>query len=280
MHPHDLDEQIAAYLTAERVRRRPGGVDAYGKVLRRVERHVAGQPLTPAGVAEYLATRTGKAAATINFEITVIGSFARWSRRRGVDFGDLLAQVDRPRKVRRPVLSAPREQIARVAEWCQGQDGRPRSRRFVALGLYAGLRIAEARALDWKDVDEWGGELAVRDGKGGVYRRVPIAAPLARLLGEVPRHERVGAVAGKEDGTPLTRGGAEHIYRRELQRFGIVVTSHALRRAFATRIDELGHSLRVVQELLGHSSLATTERYIGVDRARKAAAVAELEDAW
>lgn len=276
-----LEEQIASYLQAERVRRRPGGVAAYGKVLQRLARHADGAELSPATVAAYIATRAGKAPATINFEITVVGSFGRWARRRGLLSCDLLDLVDRPRKVRRPVLAAPREQIARVAAWVEEQLGaRARSRRFVGLCLYAGLRIAEARLLDWRDVDELAGELVVRDGKGGQSRRVPICAVLARLLGEVPRHERVGAVAGLEGGQPLTRGGAEHIFSRELRRAGIVVSAHMLRRAFATRIDECGHSLRVIQELLGHSSLATTERYLGVERARKAAAVADLDGSW
>lgn len=275
-----VQDRITAYLEAERVRRRPGGVAAYGKVLSRLERYAGGRDLTAALVAAYIATRAGRAPATINFEITVIASFERWMRRRKLADEDLLGMVDRPRKTRRPVISAPREQIARVVAWLDGDEGHARTRRFMALCLYAGLRISEARLLDWRDVDELAGELVVRDGKGGQSRRVPIAAPLERQLGAVPRHQRVGAVAGIGDGRPLSRGGAEHLFRRELRRAGIVLSAHMLRRAFATRIDERGHSLRVVQELLGHSSLATTERYIGVERARKAAAVADLEDAW
>jgi integrase/recombinase XerD len=142
------------------------------------------------------------------------------------------------------------------------------------------MRFAEARVLDWSDVDELASELQVRDGKGGQARRVPVAPPLGRLFAAVPRAERAGAVAGLDTGQPLTRGGAEHIFTRELRRIEVTLSPHMLRRAFATRLDELGVSLRVIQELLGHSSLATTERYLGVDRVRKIQAMDSLDGAW
>lgn len=276
----DWTRAAQEYLAAERIRRRPGGVRAYEKVLGRLERHAAGRPLDAEVVMAYLATRVGLALTTISFEMTVIQSFERWVKRRGHPVPSLLAYVDRPRKVKRPPLQAPRAEVAKAAAWCQSDLGWPRSRRFVGLCLYAGLRFTEARLLDWSDVDELAGELLVRDGKGGAARHIPIAAPLARLFGEVPRSERVGAVAGLASGEPLARGGAEKIFSVELPRFGIRLSAHMLRRAFATRIDELGHSLKVTQELLGHSSLATTERYIGVDHQRKVAAVGDLDGAF
>jgi integrase len=275
--PTDL---IAAYLAAERVHRRPGGVAAYGKVLGRLAAFAAGEAFTPAIVADYLASRVGLAITTIAFEMTVVASFERWVRRRGHAIPNLLAYVDRPRKVKRPAIQAPRAEIVKAAAWCQSTEGHSRSRRFVALCLFAGLRFTEARLLAWSDVDLLGGELLVRDAKGGESRRLRIAPPLARILGEVPEAERVGTVTGTLEGAPLSRGGAEKICDVELPRFGITLTAHALRRAFATRLDELGTSVRVTQVLLGHSSLATTERYLGVEPARAAAAIAALEGAW
>ena len=277
----DLTDLITAYLDAQRVHRRPGGVAAYGKVLRRLATFAAGQELTPDLAAEYLATRAGRALTSIAFEMTVIASFERWAKRRGHALPDLLAYVDRPRKVKRPPIQAPRAEVVKAAAWCQGPGGYPRSRRFVALCLFAGLRFTEARLLVWGDVDLDAGELTVRDGKGGESRRMAIAAPLGRVLGEVPPAERVGAVVTTIDGEwPLTRGGAEKIFLVELPRYGIDLSAHMLRRAFATRLDELGTSVRVTQVALGHSSLATTERYLGVEPGRVAAAIAALEGAW
>lgn len=275
----DLTEQIAAYLAHERLRRRERGVVSYGKTLQHLARFAAGQPLDARLIESYFATRIHLAPATIAADMAAIASFGRWGLRRGLITGDLLAYVERPRITRGDVIEAPRATIAQISAWLQTPDGLARSRRFVGMCLYGGLRITEARLADWAYVDLIGRELVVRadTAKGGKARRIPIAPPLGRLLALVPLGERHGAVAGQPDGRPLSRGGAEHIFDRELPRFGIEVTAHQLRRAFATRLDEQGVSLRVIQELLGHSSLATTERYIGVDRARKIAAVDGLD---
>lgn len=281
MSERDWSDLVDDYLAAELLHRRPGGVAAYGKILRRLVAYVDRRPLSPDLVAGYLATRAGLAKTTVSFEMTVIASFERWARRRGHALPELLAYVDRPRKVKRPPIQAPRAEIVKAAAWCQGPGGYPRSRRFVALCLFAGLRFTEARLLEWHDVDLDAGELWVRDGKGGESRRMAIAPPLARVLGEVPRGERVGPVVTTLDGEwPLTRGGAEKIFLVELPRYGIDLSAHMLRRAFATRLDELGTSVRVTQVALGHSSLATTERYLGVEQGRLVAAVAALDGAW
>lgn len=275
-------DEIAAYLAAERAKgRRPMGLDHYRRTLLRLAAYADGRPPAPELVEAFVLERAPSVTPkTMASEITAFHSFDRWGRRRGRWGPSIMTLIERPRVPRRPVLSAPMAEVAKVAAWIEGGPGRTRSRRFVALCLFAGLRITEARLLDWRDVDEIAMELVVRDGKGGKSRRVPIAPPLGRLFAAVPRSERAGAVAGLEDGRSLTRGGAEKIFRTELRRVGIHITAHMLRRAFATRLDELGHSLRVIQELLGHTSLATTERYLGVDRARKVAAVADLEGAW
>ena len=273
---------IEEYLAAQRIHRQPGGVDGYGRTLRRLAAYADGRELDALLVADWLNTRAGRAPATILADLAAIGSFGAWLQRRGVSADNLLALVERPRRPRPDVLQAPRAQVCAAAAWAEDVRNPGRSRRFVALCLYAGLRISEARCLDWACVDELGGELLVRSvtAKGRVSRRIPVAPPLARLLGEVERSARRGAVAGQGDGRCLSRGGAEHIFDRELPRSGVQITAHMLRRAFATRLDEAGVSLRVIQELLGHASLATTERYLGVDRARKRAAVELLDGAF
>lgn len=274
---------IGAYITSEGLRRRPGGVESYRQVLGLLAAHAGERPPSLAVVEEWMASRGHCAPSTIAFAATVAASFSRWCTRRGILAADPLLGLERPRVVRGDVLQAPAPMVRATAAWCEDVDVHPaRSRRFVALCLYAGLRITEARLQDWRHVDEVAGELVVRAevGKGGKARRVPIAPPLARLLGEVPRPERRGAVAGLPGGSPLSRGGAEQIFRRELPRAGVEVTAHMLRRAFATRLDELGVSLRIIQRLLGHSSLATTERYIGVDNDRLRTAVAMLDGAF
>lgn len=278
----DWDTHIANYVVSEELRRRAGGVDAYRRVVQRLANYAAGHAPTAEMVEAWLITRRGKAPATIAAEVTSVRSFVHWLQRRKLITHDPMELIDRPRVYRGDVIEASRQTIRDVAVWIDSSDALPRSRRFGGLCLYGGLRISEARLQDWKNIDIEGGELVVRStvGKGGKGRRVPIAPPLARLLDAVPAAERLGSVAGLPDGSHLTRGGAEHIFTREMRRDGITVTAHMLRRAFATRLDEKGVSLRVIQVLLGHSSLATTERYLGVDNDRKQAAVKLLEGAF
>lgn len=281
-----IAQWIDLYAATERIRRQPGGVDAYVRILKRLAAYAAGRDLTPILVADYLATRVHVTVTTRAFEWVVVGSFNRFLKKRGLLSVDLLEYVERPRGRRRPVIAAPAGPVARLAAWIDAppseDDDRlaPRNRRFCGVCLYAGLRISETGALDWADVDAIARELVVWDGKGGHGRRIPIAPPLGRLFAAVPRSERHGPLFLGPHGR-LTIDGAEHIFTRYLPRvIGVKLSAHMLRRAFATRLDERGHSLRVVQELLGHSSLATTERYIGVDRARKRAAVDDLDGAW
>jgi integrase len=276
------DQHIESYVVHQSLRRRPGGVDAYRRVIRRVAAHADGQPPSVEIIESWLVSRQGRAPATIGAEVCALRSFLTWCRRRGLIDGDPMALIDRPRVTRGDVIEAPRATIQAVAAWIDAGEDRDRSRRFVGLCLYQGLRLAEARLQSWSRIDLERGEMVVRarDGKGGKGRRLPIAPPMRRLLESVPVDQRRGAVAGLDNGDHLSRGGSEKIFRVELSRAGIKVSAHQLRRAFATRLDEMGISLRVIQTLLGHSSLATTERYLGVDNDRKIAAMRHLDGAF
>lgn len=279
----EWETHIAAYVVSEGLRRRPGGVESYRQVLGLLAAHADGRPPSLAVVEGWMASRAHCQPSTIAFAATVASSFCRWLTRRGVLDANPLLLLERPRVVRGDVIQAPAPVVRAVAAWIKDETVEPaRSRRFVGMCLFAGLRLNEARLQDWHHVDELSNELIVRAdvGKGGRSRRIPIAPPLARLFAAVPRQARHGAVAGHLDGRPLSRGGSEQIFRRELARAGFDLSAHMLRRAFATRLDELGVSLRVIQRLLGHSSLATTERYIGVDNDRLRSAVLLLDGAF
>lgn len=280
-------EQIERYAAVERVRRQPRGVASYVKTLRRLARYGAGRSLDADLVADYLASRTTVTTTTRATEWTVIASFDRYLRKRRLIPTSLMELCERPRGRRRLALSAPIATVIRLAAWINqaesdaDDDRAPRTRRLCGLCLYAGVRISEAVAMNWEDIDEIGRELVVRCGKGGHGRRIPVAPPLERLFAAVPRDERHGPVVTNLNGRAVTIGGAGHIFDRYLPRVvGVKLSPHMLRRAFATRLDERGHSLRVIQDLLGHSSLATTERYLGVDRARKRAAMDDLDGPW
>jgi site-specific recombinase XerD len=157
-----------------------------------------------------------------------------------------------------------------------------RNRRAIFLMLYAGLRISEACSLSWREIDLEQGSLMVRDGKNGKDRIVPINATLFQELQKVPVHERknIFAVAGKRDGTGMKRKGMTHIFDRWLKDMGVDLTAHQLRHSFATQLMEAGVNLREIQELMGHESLETTQRYLMVSSERLRRAVDSLPSEW
>jgi site-specific recombinase XerD len=273
----DWEAMIASYERyAVAQLRQPRGIASYVAVLRRLKVYADDAPLTPALVGAYLDQRR-VSSATKNFEITVLGRWSKHLQRAGFITDDLMADVTRPRRRKAKPIQASADDVAAVVAWLRRDGGRGRDRRMVGMCLYAGLRISEACGVDWSHVDLTGREVFVC-GKGGDMRSVFLAPPLVTILSQVPKANRVGAVAGRRDGKPLTPKSAAHIFERRLVRdVHVRISPHMLRRAFATRMDDQGRSIRVIQESLGHADVKTTERYIGVERRRLRQAMDELD---
>jgi integrase/recombinase XerC len=144
----------------------------------------------------------------------------------------------------------------------------------VVLLLYGcGLRISEALALKRSDVPLR--DVIMVSGKGNKQRVVPVLPIVAEAV-------EAYAAACPYDAEPLfvgARGGAldPGVVQRQMRRLRVhlglpeTATPHALRHSFATHLLAGGGDLRTIQELLGHASLATTQRYTSVDAARLAA---------
>jgi site-specific recombinase XerD len=145
-----------------------------------------------------------------------------------------------------------------------------RDRAVLELLYAAGLRVSELCGLDRAGVDRRGRTVTVL-GKGGKERRVPVhdtaVAALDRWLAEGRQH-----MAGPPEAVFVNRRGARlgpRDVRRILDRRAASPTHpHALRHTFATHLLDGGADLRVVQELLGHASLATTQIYTHVSKER------------
>ncbi len=151
-----------------------------------------------------------------------------------------------------------------------------RDRAIVELLYAAGLRVGELVALDWPDVDLAARVLRVV-GKGGKERMVPFGNPAADALrawlavwDEVRDSEPRTETPGEGEPVFLNRSGArlgDRSVRTLVDRWtataGIPagVHPHTLRHTFATHLLEAGADLRAIQELLGHSSLSTTQKY-------------------
>jgi site-specific recombinase XerD len=170
-----------------------------------------------------------------------------------------------PRRPRRlPDAPRPRE-IDRELDALRG-DG-PLALRNLALAelVYsAGLRSQEAVDLDLADVDFEQEAVHVR-GKGGKERVVPLGEEAALLVARYVRESRPELARGAENALFLSARG-RRLDTSTLRR--LLPHPHRLRHAFATHLLEGGADLRTIQELLGHSSLSTTQMYSHVDARR------------
>ena len=170
-----------------------------------------------------------------------------------------------PRR-RRRLPDAPRPtEVETLLAALEGDDVLAlRNRALVELVYSAGLRSAEAVGLDLADVDFERETVHVR-GKGDKERIVPLGEEAAHWLARYLHKARPQLARGAEDAVFLSARG-RRLDTSTLRR--LVPHPHRLRHAFATHLLEGGADLRTIQELLGHSSLSTTQIYSHVDAAR------------
>ena len=140
-----------------------------------------------------------------------------------------------------------------------------RNRALVELVYSAGLRSAEVVGLDLADVDFEQELVHVRHGKGGKERVVPLGEEAAHWVSRYLHDARPALAAGANDALFLSVRG-RRLDTSTLRR--VAPHPHRLRHAFATHLLEGGADLRTIQELLGHSSLSTTQIYSHVDARR------------
>ncbi|WP_198912272.1 tyrosine recombinase XerC [Parvularcula mediterranea] len=225
-------------------------------------------------------------AATLRLDLSAIRSFYRYWDRQGVLSAAALSALKSPKKrqvLPRPVSALDAEKLLGLTTADESDPGwiRARDKALFTLLFGAGLRISEALGLDW---DVGGTHLRI-DGKGGKTRDVPLlpavldAIDIYRqaveteaphlTLGDPPRPLFYGVRGGR-----LSPTVAQARMRRLRAQLGLddTATPHALRHAFATELLAGGADLRVIQELLGHASLASTQRYTAVDPDRLAQA--------
>jgi integrase/recombinase XerC len=272
------DERRAAELTL-----RAYGADI-AEFLGFLTQHLGGEPdlaalasLGHADVRAWLAAEAtaGASNATRARHLAAVRSFFRFlARRHGLD-NPAPRLIATPR-ARRPVPRAlpPQqaievtEQIARMSETAAMQA---RDTALFTLLYGCGLRIAEALALDVREARHV--ELRVT-GKGGKQRIVPVLPVVRQVVGDWlalhpdPRPECPLFVGAR--GARLNPAVAQRTLRHFRRQHGLPehATPHALRHSFATHLLAGGADLRSIQELLGHASLSTTQRYTAVDAAR------------
>ncbi|MFM2072392.1 MAG: tyrosine recombinase XerC [Actinomycetota bacterium] len=248
-----------------------GGVVAPHEVDRRLlRRYVA-----------YLTTRR-YAKRSIARKVAALRKYFRWLHRSGVIAADPTASLRAPAgdsRLPRVLTGAELSSLLDTAP----EAGEPEWRRLrddaVLEVLYgSGLRVSELCGLDVGDVDVRHRSV-VAWGKGAKQRKVPLGdvacAALSAWLGvrsQVVADESGQAMFGNERGRRLAPRDVRRIIDR---RSSTATHPHALRHSFATHLLDGGADLRVVQELLGHADVATTQRYTHVSNERLRAVYAQ-----
>ncbi len=290
----DLAEVLASwteYLTAER-RASAHTIAAYGRDLAAfldfLRDYIGGLPsvaalagLSPRDLRAFLARRAAEAHAKTSQAraLSVVRSFFRFLDRRGIAKNDAISVLRGPRlgqSVPKPLnvvdatatLDAAEE--ADVEPWVAARDA-----AVLTLLYGCGLRLSEALGLTRRQAPVAGTATLAILGKGGKQRLVPLLPAVAVA---VDSYLALCPYKLPPDG-PLfvgVRGGPLHPRLVQLMmeklRMGLglpeTATPHALRHSFATHLLAAGGDLRAIQELLGHASLSTTQRYTAVDAAK------------
>ena len=201
------------------------------------------------------------APATIARKLAAVRSFLRYTLGPAkVPDGSLA-----PRRVRR-LPDTPKTAEVEAALVALDGDGplALRNRALIELIYSAGLRASEAVGLDLADLDFDREQLHVQ-GKGGKERMVPLGEEAGHLLAQYLRDARPQLARGAENAVFISARG-RRLDTSTLRR--LFAHPHRLRHAFATHLLEGGADLRTIQELLGHSSLSTTQLYSHVDGRR------------
>ena len=236
--------------------------------------------LTRADIRAWLAARKqrGLIAASNARALSAVKSLARRLVRDGrIEIGVLGTQRGPrlPRSVPKPLNAAEAEALFDNVELVSDEPWLQKRDLAVLLLLYGcGLRISEALGLTRGDAPKAGGTLRIT-GKGGKTRLVPVLPVVAEAiedyLGACPwPSAKAGPLFAGAKGGPLN----PRIIQRSLQslraQLGLpeTATPHALRHSFATHLLAGGGDLRAIQELLGHASLSTTQRYTEIDAAQ------------
>lgn len=287
MHP-----SVASYLRHLQVERglARSTLASYRSDLRDYCAHLERRRLDPLtatrpDVTAYLAAlrEAGMAPATIARRMAALKTFYQYLAQTGEVGEDPTGGMEAPRQPRRlpKVLSV--AEVERLLAQPRPVDAAGcRDAAMLELMYATGTRVSELVGLDCADVSLELGYLRCV-GKGSKERHVPVGtaalAALARYLErarpELSRNPAETALFLNQRGRRLTRQGFWKIIKRHARDAGIErpITPHVLRHSFATHLLQNGADLRSVQEMLGHSDIATTQVYTHLGRA-------DLKDAY
>lgn len=236
------------------------------------------QTIDASAVRHFVAGLHGKNnAATVARKLSALRSFFHFLQRQKVINSDPMAGISGPKIAQLIPVFLTVDEVFLLLE-APGEQDRfvARDRAILELLYSTGIRVAELVSRNLEDLDFEAEMLKVR-GKGNKERLVPVGRPAREAVDAwLPSRQQLlqeRAARGLEidqaplflngRGSRLTTRSVERLVQTYSERAGIpqTVTPHALRHSFATHLLEMGADLRSVQELLGHASLSTTQRY-------------------
>jgi len=281
-----LEAAVAGYLDHLAVERGTSRntLDGYTRDLRRYAGHLTASgardlaAVTEAEVSAFLAvlregdgTHPPLAASSAARALVAVRGLHKFAVREGLVDLDPAREVRPPAAPRRLPKALPVDDVLRLLDTPGEGAGPLRDRALLEVLYSTGARISEAVGLDLDDIDTHE-RTVLLDGKGGKQRLVPIGRPALDALDAYLVRARPG-LATHGRGTPavflnmrggrLSRQSAWQVLKIAAERAGIAasVSPHTLRHSFATHLLEGGADVRVVQELLGHASVTTTQIY-------------------
>ncbi|MBS4103521.1 site-specific tyrosine recombinase XerD [Tsukamurella paurometabola] len=287
-----LDDQLRTYLDHLTVERGAAAntLSSYRRDLGRYREYLAGlgvddlAEVTQEQVSGFLvALREGGddhpplAASSAARSLIAVRGLHRFAAAEGVTAADVAREVRPPAPAKRLPKALPVEQVIALLEAAGGDSdadtpSRLRDRAMLELLYSCGARISEVTALDVDDIDAESRSVVLL-GKGGKQRVVPIGRPALAALDAYLVRGRPALVKRSNPalflnvrGGRLSRQSAWQVLAAAAERAGIDtatthVSPHTLRHSFATHLLEGGADVRVVQELLGHASVTTTQVY-------------------
>jgi len=210
----------------------------------------------------------GNITSTIVRKVSSQKGFYNWLSTHNQNQENPFAFIDLPRKAKHlPKVLSVRE----MEQLLNSTEIELYEKVAIELLYACGLRVSELVGLKWENISLESGYVRCI-GKGGKERIIPIGEVTVRLVESYFNQERARRKKGvspfllREDGKAINRYDVWRLMKMMGKKLGKSISPHTLRHTFATHLLENGADLRVVQELLGHSDISTTQIYTHVSR--------------
>lgn len=287
MEKNNLKDQIDDYLRYSQVERglSDNTINAYRQDLEEFRTFVenegmASWPTEASDVDAFLARQRdlNKATSSISRLISSMRKFYQWLARQNIQKLNPMLEIDLPKKERRLPTALSQAEMNRLLEQPNTKRKLGIRDRAILETLYAtGMRVSELINLELQDLHDNLGLVRVL-GKGEKERLIPISPVALDWIKKYENEVRDPLIlqVGKSDehiflnnrGKKITRQAIWQMIKKYYQMAAITkdVTPHTLRHTFATHLLENGADLRVVQEILGHSDISTTQIYTNLSQ--------------